>query len=303
MKKIVLSGLLLSVLAFGWAWRRELISSFRDLNSTAPSSVDVPAAVTNEQSPVETNSPPPDAPTGFIRPGHDKFTNPASSPRWMRALVRLLEDETTEGAQFRHTALDHWMLADSVASVEWVKNLTPGPVKEQLIQQVVVSLGAGDLEAARAWASALPEQSSKQAALLTLVNEASRSEPVQALVIAATLPATPERDEAAAHAVSEWAETDGDSALAWAKEVADITLRDRLLSSIALVQSKTDSTEAARLVSTLVTPGQEQERAAVGVVERWAQQSPQAAAEWVSQFPETSARSAAEDWLASLNGR
>jgi hypothetical protein len=303
MKKIVLSGLLLSVLAFGWAWRRELISSFRDLKSTAPGPVDLPAAVTNEQPPVETNPPAPDAPTGFIWPGDDKLANPAGSPRWMRALARLLEDETTEGAQFRHTALDHWMLADSNAAVEWVKNVTPGPVKEQLIQQVVVSLAASDLASARGWASALPEQSSKQAALLTLVNEASRTEPREALAIAATLPATPERDEAAAHAVSEWAETDAKSALAWAQEVADVALRDRLLSSIALVQSKTDSSEAARLVSTLVTPGQEQERAAVGIVERWAQQSPQAAAEWVAQFPETSARSAAEDWLASLNGK
>ena len=57
---------------------------------------------------------------------------------------------------------------------------------------------------------------------------------------------------------------------------------------------------AATLAAQALEGGDEQDRTAVSIVQRWVQKSPQAAAAWVAQFPEGPARAAALQNLLGL---
>jgi hypothetical protein len=81
--------------------------------------------------------------------------------------------------------------------------------------------------------------------------------------------------------------------------VPDPALRQRLVASVAIALAKQDATAAVMLAVNGLVAGEEQDRAAVSIVQRWAQHSPQGAAFWVSQFPDIPSRDAvAQDLLA-----
>jgi len=92
-----------------------------------------------------------------------------------------------------------------------------------------------------------------------------------------------------------------------------------LLGAVAALAAQTHGVEAASLVGTAMSGGAEQEKAAVRVAKSWGQSDPAAAAQWVEQFPESLARSAAvqlvanvwraqdpgaaNNWLAKMSGK
>ena len=150
------------------------------------------------------------------------------------------------------------------------------------------------------WVQALPEGDSKQAATLDLAYEAARTEPVAALELASALPPTRERDDLLVHAVSQWSGTDSTAAAAWAMKVLDPSLRQLLVGAVAVASAEQDGAAAATLAVNGLVGGEEQDRTAVSIVQRWVQNSPQAAASWVSQFPDIPSREAAVQNLLAL---
>jgi hypothetical protein len=173
-------------------------------------------------------------------------------------------------------------------------------VRRAALEQVAIAWANTDLPAAAGWVHALPEGDSKQAATLDLAYEAARTEPVAALELASTLPPTRERDDLLVHAVSQWSGTDSTTAAAWAMKVLDPSLRQRLVAAVAVASAEQDGAVAATLAASALGAGDEQDRTAVSIVQRWAQNSPQAAASWVSQFPDVPARDAAVQNLLAL---
>jgi hypothetical protein len=73
-----------------------------------------------------------------------------------------------------------------------------------------------------------------------------------------------------------------------------------LLASGAVAGAEQDGAAAANLAATALDAGEDQERAAVAIVQRWAQKSPRAAATWVEHFPDTPARDASAQNLVAL---
>ena len=69
---------------------------------------------------------------------------------------------------------------------------------------------------------------------------------------------------------------------------------------MAVASAEQDGAAAATLAANALGAGDEQDRAAVSIVQRWAQNSPQAAASWVAQFPDIPARDAAVENLLAL---
>jgi hypothetical protein len=165
------------------------------------------------------------------------------------------------------------------------------------LPQIAIAWANANLSAAASWTAGLPESSAKEAALLGLAYEAARSEPVTALKTATMLSPTAERDSLVVHAFSQWVTTDAAAASAWAETVPNAALRERLLSMAAIAFAKQDGQAAATFTAEALGAGPEQERAAVGVVQRWAEESPEAAAAWTSQFPDSPARQSALEWL------
>jgi hypothetical protein len=146
----------------------------------------------------------------------------------------------------------------------------------------------------------LPEGDSRQAAIFALAYEAARTEPIAALEQARALPATRERDELLVHAISQWTAIDSTTAAAWAMEVSDSALRERLVASVAVSSAEADGAAAATLAANTLSAGEEQNRATVSIVQRWAENSPQAAAAWVAQFPDIPMRAAAVENLLAI---
>jgi hypothetical protein len=188
--------------------------------------------------------------------------------------------------------LERWAGKDPPAAANAVLKIAGWNAREAL--GTVLGVWADvRLSAAISWVNQMPDGAEKQAALLRLTLEAARTDPVTAVSLASKLPSSPERDEMIIHATSQWAGTDPTGASAWAHEIEEGPLRDQLLTTIATIQGESDPLAAATLAIEELPPGKPRDDALVGIVQRWAQNDPNAAATWVSAFPEGALRSAA----------
>jgi len=120
-----------------------------------------------------------------------------------------------------------------------------------------------------------------------------------ALDFASGLPAATEGDALFVYSIIQCVAFDCSASLEWARQVPDSGLRERLIAAIAVASAKSDGMTAASMVASL-SPGDAQNRAAVSVVQKWAQSSPQLAADWVEQFPDVSIRAVASQELGRL---
>jgi hypothetical protein len=222
----------------------------------------------------------------------------------LQATLDWLPDQTTAAeGELRSLIVRRWAELDAPAAATWAARLPAGAVYQAAVEEIAIAWANADLPAAIIWARALPEGAEQQATFMDLAYEAARTEPINALVLACVLPATLARDDLIVHAVSQWAIGMPTSALDWAQTVPDIGLRERLLGAVTIAVAQQDGAAAATLVVTLLGPGEEQDRAAVAIVQRWAAQSPENAASWVEQFPDTPAREAAIQNLVILWAR
>jgi hypothetical protein len=146
----------------------------------------------------------------------------------------------------------------------------------------------------------LPNPSEHDAALLGIAAEALRTNPTESLRLSMDLPPGPERDPLLAHAVMEWASRDGPAAAAWAREIADESLRQTLLVAITTAWSDTDPESAARVAALEIPAGPSQSEAVVGIIARWAQTQPDLATEWADQLAPGELRQNAFDCIDSL---
>jgi hypothetical protein len=149
------------------------------------------------------------------------------------------------------------------------------------------------------WLHELPDGEDKRTATVDAAYEVARKDPRQALDLAEALSPGPQRDELLVYGISQWAAADSDAAFDWAGKLPESALQQRLFAAAAIAVAERDPAEAARMAA-MLAPGVEQDRAAVAVVQRWAQESPLDAAGWVSAFPDSPVRTAALQNLMSI---
>jgi hypothetical protein len=230
----------------------------------------------------------------------DRAANSVRDPDLLLALSLLAKHGGPASTELTLILLRRWAENSPTAAAAWVSQSTESPLALEELQEVTSAWAAADLATAGAYVNAMPMGASKETATLALAYEAARTRPLAALELASQLTASPERDALLTHAVSQWAGADGDAAAGWAIKVPDHILQQRLLSAVAVASAENDPAMAARLVATAMDPGDEQNRTAVSIIQRWAQHSPQGAAAWVMQFPEGPSRdSALENLLAA----
>ena len=177
--------------------------------------------------------------------------------------------------------------------------LAAKPSREELVREAVERYEQ-DPDKAVEWAQSLATPGERETALLAVVGELVRDRPRLALELAAELPQSAERDDTLERAAREWAGFEPEAAVAWAKQVADETLRLRLLGGAVLGWSQTQPVEAATLAINELPPGRRLDDLLVGIVQRWGQSEPEAAAAWVADFPESPLKDAAEASLAAI---
>jgi hypothetical protein len=208
--------------------------------------------------------------------------------------------ESSAAADFRQRLIRRWAEMDGPAAVAWASKLWQDPNYHETLMQVALGWAGTDLSATLDWAHTLPE-SDAEAVMLGLGYETIRTDAVTALEVAASLGPTRLRDELIEHAISQWATTDFAAALQWADgSVSDPGLRQRLLAAVAVAVAGQDGATAATLAATALDPGDQQDRVAVAIVQRWAQNEPELAASWVAQFPDTRGRETTAENLVAF---
>lgn len=213
-------------------------------------------------------------------------------------LARL--DEGLRQSEFGVLLLRRWAGVDPKAAAMWTEMLPPGEERNALLQQVATLWAEQDLAAANVWVSSLSDAEMRQTALQALAEETVRTQPAVALDMAGRLAPGQERDQLTIRALSEWATLEPVSAMRWMARVDDPVLQRQMMAALIPVIANMDGNSGAQLTVAWLKPGAEQERIAVAVAQRWAQESPSAAAEWVSRFPEGRMRMAAVDNLVKI---
>lgn len=105
-------------------------------------------------------------------------------------------------------------------------------------------------------------------------------------------PGTPEMNRLLEHYAMRLAEQDVDEAKSWASSLESDEEKSLAYGMIAVVIAEQDPESAARLLSDSGIGGHDFDVAVVQVVQRWADTSPEKAAEWVTRFKKGDARAA-----------
>jgi hypothetical protein len=231
----------------------------------------------------------------------DRAVEAISDSELVNALSSLLLQTNSDVAELSELLARRWAELDPVAAGEWASAIAEdNSIGRSLIEQVAVAWAEKDLSGAIDWIQTLAPAENKTAASIAVSYEVARTDPLAALELAGTLPSGSRRDDLLVHAVSQWAGSDADTAMMWAAKVPDQALRERLISAIAVASAEQNPSAAATLLVQNIDPGAILDRAAVAIVQRWAQQSPQDAADWVTRFPDSAARQTAINDLFSI---
>lgn len=146
-----------------------------------------------------------------------------------------------------------------------------------------------------AWAEGLPAGELREVGFLTLALEAARVEPLKALALGLKMAPTADREGMMVNAATQLATQEPDLAAQWAAGLPNSRLRDRMLSQVAAVWGERDPRAASTMVLEQLAAGQSRNNALVGIVQRWVQVQPEAAASWAVSFPEGALRDASVD--------
>ncbi len=218
-------------------------------------------------------------------------------------LDSLTNDNSKAAVELRSLLVRTWAQADPGAAAAWAVSHSDSAGGPRVVRQAVVVWADTNLPAAIEWVDKLPAGDARQTASIAVGYEAARSDPVQALNLAIPLPQSHARDELLVYGMRQYASKEPEAASQWAVQVEDPGLRNRLLEAVSTAASVSDPSSAASLVSASMSPGADQNRAAVTVVQRWAQLSPQSAAAWVNIFPVGGVRTDAIEHLIGIWSR
>jgi len=233
----------------------------------------------------------------------DTETDPDEKPKSLERLAEslpeselpaildaLAETDSHDASELRQILVRRWAESNLSAAAEWASRLPAGPADADAVVQVALAWADHDLSSALGWVTALAEGEGKQAALASVAYEAARTDPVAALNAAHTLPPSTERDLLLAFAASQWAASDPSAAILWVANLPDAVLREKMLAAVAIGSAEADGLTAVQLATQGLHASEEQERAAVAILQRWVQISPPAAASWLNQFPDVPLR-------------
>jgi hypothetical protein len=181
----------------------------------------------------------------------------------------------------------------------WVDQNMSGLDRSNNLMRVSAIWAASDVAAAWDWARQLPKPEDRAAALTEAAYEIARQKPSIALTFADEFPDGVSA-EAVAQAASIMAEKSPQQALEAAGALITESLQQRATGSVAITWAEVDPVSAGKLAVQSLPPGRIQNDAVIGVLQRWAQSDPTAAAAWVSNFPEGELGDTAMDNLVKL---
>jgi hypothetical protein len=188
--------------------------------------------------------------------------------------------------------LRRWTDVSPEKASAWLAALQPDR-QLALLDDVAIPWANSDPTNAMKWAESFPDDAARRQALAAVAGEAIRSQPLLALEIAVELPAGPQQVDLVRRGAMQWTSEDAGSAVAWIKQIPADDLRNQAMSGAAIVWSASEPVAAANLALEELPPGRLLDDTVISIVERWAQQQPEAATGWADQFAAGPLRNAA----------
>lgn len=181
-----------------------------------------------------------------------------------------------------------------------VSSMPQDTARENAIRELAQQWAKEVPLAAERWAKALEDPSERERALTQVCLEVSAIDPRDAIRIA--------RANELHHGIVDaitgrWASTDFDAAFAWADKEPHGEARDRLLSRLIQSRASDAPAEAASMLSNSRLSGQAHEDAALAIVHQWFLKDPEAARQWVNDFPEGPVRERASREVQGMTAR
>lgn len=194
-----------------------------------------------------------------------------------------------------------WVELDPAAAVNWVTQLDDTGVRQELVDVAAIAWSQKDIPNALTWVESLPENDTKHQALADLGYEVARIDPVNAMQIATQLPASDNANGLLLHALAQYASADPQESQQLALTLPPGSLRDQAVTTVATVQAKQDGEAAARFAVENLSPGLDLDRAVMGVVQLWGQNSITDVSAWVQSFPNSPVRDQAVHSLSVMS--
>lgn len=204
-------------------------------------------------------------------------------------------------AELRLKVLLAWAERDPRAAAEALARL--GQIPPEASAMLAGTWARQDLEAALGWGRGLPAGAERDGVLLALAGEAALKDPRVAIELLGDLESCEESRATLVQAAGAWGGSDREAAAAWARGLEEPGQREAALAAIATAWADRDPHGAAALVLESVGDGSIEENSIVGIVQRFAFRDPQAAREWVEQFPTGRTRERAEAELQRVASR
>jgi hypothetical protein len=215
-------------------------------------------------------------------------------------LESILADGSIGAACLRESLVRRWATNDPVSASSWAAQVSQTRAGQDALRQVAIAWAAVDFSAAGRWLGQLTETDAAKEAMLGAAYEAARDQPTAALEFATGLGAGEDRDNLLVHAAAQWAVLDPSAAAGWAQTIPHSAIQQQVIASISAAVADTDPGAAADLASSSLSPGELQNRAAVEIAQRWAENSPRDAAAWISMFRVSALKDVATQDLMSI---
>ena len=184
----------------------------------------------------------------------------------------------------KYSLLRRWASLSPVAAASWAEGLPAGQSRADALGQVALAWAELDSDSAWQWAEALPQDAARDAALVSLAYETCRENPQLALDRAGLITESDAKSRLVEHAFGVWAASDPQAALQRVREISDPVLRDSSLGALTVAWAESDPRAAATTAAEAMEAGPAQDRAVASIIQRWAQQDPDAVGQWVEAF-------------------
>lgn len=210
-----------------------------------------------------------------------------------RLASRLGSGDPSDKERALRIELPDLIARDITVAASTAEALPPWASREEVLFLVARAWAAADPSAAAAWASRLPDATERAAVFHHVCIAVAAADPAHALELGGQDPVL------RGHLLQLLTAKDPDSAIRWAGQQTDASIREAAFADIALRHAEAAPEAAARLVAEQLPPGPLQDEAALAVLHQWILRDPAGARAWVEIFPAGSLLETAEAELAA----
>ncbi len=195
-----------------------------------------------------------------------------------------------------------WVVRDAVAAANFAQAIADDDLRKGALIRVMQTWAVQDAPAALAWAkdSTFAFPNDRETAMSTACTWVSYSDPREALQYALEYKVETGAQGMLLQSLTErWAERDMAAVRDWVARQPASEQREKFVEGVARALVQIDPAEGARYVLEQISPGENQNSAALAVLCQWALKDLEGASAWVERFPAGTLRDQAMQQLAA----